>query len=64
MVQTPHHGGGFPGVLQDNLDDDRRNLVQPVSGRECLPHLARCLPRRRSVQEGNTGRIEYRLFGF
>jgi hypothetical protein len=40
------------------------NLVQPISGWECFPHLARCLPRRRSLQEANTGGIEHRLFGF
>ena len=45
-------------------DDDLRNFVQPVSSRACFPHLARCLPRRRSLQEANTGRIEHRLFGF
>ena len=66
----------FPRGIDDDVEtstkdfvccrraDDLRGLMQLVSCRECLPHLARCLLRRRGVQEGNTGRVKRRLSGF
>ena len=41
-----------------------RSLVQPVGCWEYCPYLARCFPRRRSLQEGNTGRVGRCLSGF
>src|SRR5262249_44575497 len=59
-----HVKAGLADFLDRCRPDDLRGLVQPLSGWECLPHLACSLLRCGSTQAGNARWVQRRLASF